>query len=269
MLPPVSAASVDGRIGPVAEAVIPVTDDGLLRGDGAFEVLRLYAGVPFALEDHLSRLHATCTGIRLSCDVEAWRADVERLLAHASPGDALLRLVATRGGRRIAILEPLPGHAPTARVMTVTYSPTRLLDGLKTLSYAANMLAGRLARDAGYDEALFVTPHGRVLEGPTWTFFWVREGRLLTPPLSERILESITRSRILDACEVAEEVCTRDDLASADEAFIASSVREVMPIAVIDERALPAAPGPVTAATGSALRRLVERQLASGGAPSR
>ena len=63
-----------------------------------------------------------------------------------------------------------------ARVMTVTYAPTRVLNGLKTLSYAGNMLAGRLAQEPGYDEALLVTPHGRVLEGPTWTFFWVAGG---------------------------------------------------------------------------------------------
>lgn len=254
-------ASVDGRIGPAAEAVIPVTDEGLLRGDGAFEVVRIYDGAPFALGEHLARLHVSCSGLQLPCDIDRWRADVDALLAEAGRADVLLRLVQTRGGRRIAILEPLTAHGATARVMTVTYSPTRVLDGLKTLSYAANMLAGRLAREAGFDEALFVTPHGRVLEGPTWTFFWVRDGILRTPPLSERILASITRARLLELCDVREEVCTLDDLARAEEAFIASSVREVLPIAVIDERDLPAAPGPVTAAAAEAYRAGVARSL--------
>jgi branched-chain amino acid aminotransferase len=247
-------ASVDGTIRPAAEATIPVTDEGLLRGDGAFEVIRLYGSVPFALGEHLARLRTSCNGIRLDCDVARWQAEIEALLAEAQPGEALLRLVQTRGGRRIAIVEPLPPRPASARVMTVTYSPTRVLDGLKTLSYAANMLAGRLAKEEGFDEALFVTPHGRVLEGPTWTFFWVRDGILRTPPLTEHILASITRERILAAVEVREEVCTRDDLAAADEAFIASSVREVMPIAQIDERELPAVPGPVTQATAEAFR---------------
>ena len=92
-----------------------------------------------------------------------------------------------------------------ARVATVTYSPTRVLDGLKTLSYAGNMLAGRLARERGFDEALFVTPHGRVLEGPTWSFFWVSGGRLLTPPLEDRILASITRAYVIEECEATEQ----------------------------------------------------------------
>jgi branched-chain amino acid aminotransferase len=119
------------------------------------------------------------------------------------------------------------------------------------------MLAGRIAKEAGFDEALLVSPHGRVLEGPTWTFFWVRDGVLRTPPLSDRILASITRARLLELCGGREQVCTRDDLAAAEEAFIASTVREVLPIAVIDDRELPSAPGPITAAAAEAFRRHV------------
>jgi branched-chain amino acid aminotransferase len=146
-------------------------------------------------------------------------------------------------------------------VATVTYAPTRVLDNLKTLSYGGNMLAGRLAKEAGADEALLVTPHGRVLEGPTWSFFWVAGGVLRTPPLEERILASITRARLLECCDVREETLVVDDLRGAEEAFIASTVREVMPISAIDGVPLPAAPGPVTEAAHAALRSLVEREL--------
>jgi branched-chain amino acid aminotransferase len=256
-------ASVDGAIGPIEQAVIPVTDEGLTRGDGGFEVMRLYAGRPFALEDHLTRLDNTCAGLRLGYDHDAVRAEIDALLERAGDVEALLRVVLTRGGRRILTIEPLPARAPVARVGTVTYAPTRVLDGLKTLSYAGNMLAGRLARERGFDEALFVTPHGRVLEGPTWSFFWVSGGRLLTPPLEDRILASITRAYVIDECDAEERVCTLDDLATADEAFIASTVREVMPIAVVDEVDLPAAPGPVTADAAERLGRRIERELAS------
>jgi branched-chain amino acid aminotransferase len=255
-------ASVDGAIGPAAEARIPVTDEGLTRGDGAFEVLRLYDGRPFALEPHLARLHNTTAGLRLEFDAGALRAEIAALLEEAGPVNALLRVVLTRGGRRILTIEPLPERLPAARVATVTYAPTRVLDGLKTLSYAANMLAGRLARERGFDEALFVTPHGRVLEGPTWTFFWARDGELLTPPLDEHILASITRRCLLEECDAREVVCTMDDVAAADEAFIASSVREVMPISVVDEIELPAAPGPVTQRAAERLRVRIERELA-------
>ena len=130
-------------------------------------------------------------------------------------------------------------------------------------SYAANMLAGRIAREQGFDEALFVTPHGRVLEGPTWSFFWVSGGRLLTPPIEDRILASITRGYVIEECEATERPCTLDDLASADEAFIASTVRVVMPIAVIDDITLPAAPGPVSREAGERMDRRIERELAS------
>jgi branched-chain amino acid aminotransferase len=256
-------ASIDGDITAPDEARIPVTDEGLLRGDGGFEVLRVYGGRPFAWRDHMARLGRTCEGLRLAADLDALGAEAIALLDQAGEEEALLRLVVTRGGRRIALVEPLPARPDTARVMTVTYAPTRVLNGLKTLSYAANMLAGRLAKEAGFDEALLVTPHGRVLEGPTWTFFWAVDGRLRTPPLADGILDSITRTRLLEEIDVDEAPCTLDDVGAADEAFIASSVREVMPIAVVDDITLPSAPGPLTRAAYEAFTRRVVRELAA------
>src|SRR5918998_1379248 len=245
-------ASVDGAITPTEEARIPVSDEGLLRGDGGFEVLRVYGGRPFALDDHFARLGRTSAGLRLQIDLDALREEALALLKEADEPESLLRLVVTRGGRRIAIVEPLPVRPASARVATITYAPTRVLNGLKTLSYAANMLAVRLAKEQGADEALLTTPHGRVLEGPTWTFCWVAEGRLRTPPLSDGILDSITRRRLLEECEVTEAPCTLDDVRAAEEAFIASTVREVLPIAAVDEIVLPHAPGPVTRAAREA-----------------
>jgi branched-chain amino acid aminotransferase len=256
-------ASVNGAIGPAEDAVIPVTDEGLLRGDGGFEVLRVYGGRPFALDDHFARLGRTCTGLRLESDLDALRSEALALLDRAAEPESLLRLVVTRGGRRIAIVEPLPARPASARVATVTYAPTRVLNGLKTLSYGANMLAGRLAREHGADEALLVTPHGRVLEGPTWAFFWARGGRLHTPPLTDGILDSITRARLLEELEVTEAPCTLDDVRAAEEAFIASSVREVLPISAVDDIELPQAPGPVTESAYEAFRRRVARELGS------
>jgi branched-chain amino acid aminotransferase len=256
-------ASVDGAVGPVEEARIPVSDEGLTRGDGGFEVMRLYGGRPFALEDHLARLRRTSAGLRLEYDEDALRAEVAALLDAAGPVEALLRIVLTRGGRRILTVEPLPAHGSVARVATVTYAPNRVLDGLKTLSYAGNMLAGRLARERGFDEALLVTPHGRVLEGPTWSFFWVSGGELFTPPLEDRILASITRAYVIEESDAAERPCTMDDVRAAEEAFIASTVRECLPIAAVDDIELPAAPGPVTLAAREALVRRIQRELAA------
>jgi len=254
-------ASVDGAIGPAEEARVPVTDEGLTRGDGAFEVMRLYGGRPYGLTDHYARLARSCAGIRLEADFGALSAEVDALLEAAGPIEGLIRIVLTRGGRRILTIEPLPDHPAVARVMTVRYAPNRVLDGLKTLSYAGNMLSRRLAQEQGYDEALLVTPHGRVLEGPTGSFFWVRDGRLLTPPLEDRILASVTRAKLIEETGAAEEPCTLADLPGAQEAFIASTVREVLPIAAIDDLHLPAAPGPVTLRAREALARRIERDL--------
>src|SRR3954451_5961210 len=254
-------ASVDGAIGPAEDARIPVTDEGLTRGDGAFEVMRLYGGRPYGLTDHYARLARSRAGIRLQADMEALSTEVDALLEAAGTIEGLLRIVLTRGGRRILMIEPLPQHPETARVMTVRYAPNRVLDGLKTLSYAGNMLARRLAQEQGYDEALLVTPHRRVLEGPTWSFFWVRDDALLTPQLDARILASITRAKLIEEAGALEEPCTLADLRGAQEAFIASTVREVMPIASIDDLQLPAAPGPVTLRAREALARRIERDL--------
>jgi len=259
--PRMPLACLDGEIRDSEQLMIPVTDEGLLRGDGVFEVLRLYGGRPFALDEHLERIARSAAGIRLPADLDALRAEIAALLEQAGEVDSLLRVVLTRGGRRIAIVEPLPPYPETARVRTIAFAPSRILDGLKTVSYAANMLAVRLAKEQGFDESLFVTPHGRVLEGTTWTLFYVRGGELLTPPLEERILQSITRRHVLEAAGGSERVTTLDELLGAEEAFIASTVREVLPIARIDDTDLPQAPGPVTQAARDALRARIAASL--------
>src|SRR4051794_19784707 len=115
-------ASVDGRVSPTAEAVVPLKDDGLYRGDGAFEVIRIYGGRLFAIEDHLDRLQRSATAIEMQFDRPALEAEIEALLEQAGEIEGQLRLIVTRGGRRLAMTEPLPPHAETLRLATVTYS---------------------------------------------------------------------------------------------------------------------------------------------------
>jgi branched-chain amino acid aminotransferase len=236
-----SLASIDGAITLASQAKIPATDEGLLRGDGAFEVMRVYDGRPYGIEQHLKRLERSALNLRLPLDLEAVRADANRLLAHAGagPDHELLRIVITRGGCRLMLTEPLPQTPPRIRLATVTYSPTRVLDGVKSLSYAANMLASRLARERGADEALLVTPHGRVLEAPTSSIFWIADGAVRTPPLADHILASITRALVIELTGAEEHPCTLEDLEGAEEAFLASTVREVQPVASIDDHRFP------------------------------
>lgn len=255
-------ASVDGRVTPTAEATVPLKDDGLYRGDGAFEVIRLYEGRPFALGDHIDRLERSGAAIELSFDRAALEREIEALLAEAGAPDGQLRLIVTRGGRRIAAIEPIPPHAETVALATVTYSPTLILDGVKSLSYAANMQSTRLAKAQGADEAVLVRPDGVVLEPPTSAIFWVSsEGGLRTPALGVGVLESITRDRLVKALQVEEGAWQAEDLRGAQEAFLASTTREIQAVAAIDGRELAEAPGPRTREAQEAFASTLGREL--------
>jgi branched-chain amino acid aminotransferase len=255
-------ASVDGGIGPTAEAVIGLKDDGLYRGDGAFEVIRLYDGRPFALDDHIARLERSAASLRLEFDRMALRAEIAALLEEAGPVDGQLRLIVTRGGRRIAATENIPVHAETTRVASITYQPTIRLNGVKSLSYGGNMLATRLAKEQGADEALLVLPDGTVLEPPTSSIFWVAEEALRTTAIEEGVLASITRDRLLQAIPGIEQgAWTLDEVKGASEAFLASTTREIQAVASIDGVALPAAPGPRTEEAKEAFAALRDREL--------
>lgn len=259
-----SLASIDGEIITASEAMIPATDDGLVRGDGIFEVVRVYDGRPFALDEHLLRLARSAQNMRLPADIEAVRSDAHRLLARAGigPAHAVLRIILTRGGRRVLLTEPLPSIGSRVRLATVTYSPPRVLDGVKSLSYGANMLASRLARERGFDEALLVTPHGRVLEAPTASIFWVRDGKVFTPPLSEHILASITRRLVMEHAGGAERLCPLEELLAADEAFLASTVREVQGVAAVEDREFQ--DGPLTERLAGEVRARISEELQQG-----
>ena len=255
-------ASVNGTITPTAAATVPLKDDGLYRGDGAFEVIRLYEGKPFALADHLDRLDRSATSIELEFDRAALELEIDTLLTTAGPVDGQLRLIVTRGGRRIAATEPIPDHAETLTLATVTYQPSVILNGVKSLSYAANMEASRLAKARGADEAVLVQPDGTVLEPPTSAVFWVSaDGSLRTPALTDGVLESITRDRLIKALEVEEGTWNVDDLHGAREAFLASTTREVQAVSAVDGRALPEAPGPRTQEAQRAFAETLGREL--------
>ena len=262
-------ACLNGIVAPAAETTIPVTDEGFLRGDGVFEVIRVYHGHAFALDRHLDRLERSAANLRLGAGVDrgAFEREAAELLVErgGEAFDGCLRLVLTKGGRRLLVTEPLPPTPERIRLGAVTFAPTRVLDNIKSLSYASNMLAGRLARERGFDEALLVSPHGRVLEAPTASIFFAdAEGRLCTPPLEEHILASITRRLVMADCEVREVPVTLDELVrDATEAFLASTTREVQPVAAIEQREFDGV-GPRTTEAMQRVRERIQEELAKG-----
>ncbi len=256
-------ASVDGSISATVDARIPPGDDGLLRGDGVFEVIRLYAGGPFALGEHLDRLERSAAAIELPVERALLEEEIEALLAEFGEHEGQLRLVITRGGRRLAFTENVPEHAATVSLSSVAYTPTIILTGVKSLSYGANMQATRLAKSKDADEALLVRPDGIVLEPPTSTIFWAdADGKLCTPLLEAGILDSITRNRIVAELEVEEGHYTLEDVTGASEAFLASTVREIQPVSSVDGVKLPLVPGPRTREAQEAFAAVLERELA-------
>jgi branched-chain amino acid aminotransferase len=264
---PVDAADwpvvLDGELMRAGEAMIPAGDDGLIRGDGAFDAFPVLDGRPFARAAHLDRLERSCAALDLPCPREQIETDIDLLLTRAGEGYLALRVVLTRGGHRICRLEPrgdVSQLTRPVRLLPVTYDPSVLLNGVKSLSYGANMLASRRAVAAGYDEALLVRSDGIVLEGPTCSIFWVRDGRLQTPALETGILASITRRVILESTEVEEGSFPLDHALGAEEAFLVSTARLGQPIAAIGEVLLPEAPGPQTLTAQQA----IERAMAQG-----
>jgi branched-chain amino acid aminotransferase len=261
-MPATELVSVDGAISETPEARIPPGDDGLLRGDGVFEVIRLYGGKPFALGEHLDRLERSAAALELPVDRTALEKEIGPLLEQFRDHQGQLRIVCTRGGRRLLFTENLPPRGETVALATVRYSPSVILTGVKSLSYAANMQATRLAQREGADEAVLVRPDDVVLEAPTSSLFWVSpEAGLRTPSIETGILESITRARVVRELRVEEGSYPLDDLHGAREAFLASTTREVQPVSSVDGRELPECPGARTREAIDAFTEVLGREL--------
>jgi 4-amino-4-deoxychorismate lyase len=255
-------------------------DLALVRGEAVFEALRVYGGRPFRLRAHLDRLAASARAIDLPLPggLEGLAA---RAVAAAGGGDLVLRLICTKGpegaGRPagFAICTDIPASFEDERarglrlvLLTTATDPLVraaapwLLAGVKTISYATNMAAQRTARSRGADDAVLVGLGGELLEAPTASLWW-RTGRTLcTPSLDLGILAGITRATLCELAptlglKVLEGVYTAEDLLAADEAFLSSSTRELMPVVEVDATPIAGGqPGPTAAELQSALRHL-------------
>jgi branched-chain amino acid aminotransferase len=265
---------IDGRVVEAAEARIPVTDHGLLYGDGLFEGMRVYGGRVFRLDDHLARFAtgAKALALELPGGIARVREIVlETVRAHGAP-EAYIRLLATRGVGALGV-DPTSCREPRILCLVdqvalypqeklrrgidlVTVSlrrpPPDVLDPrVKSLNYLNNVLAKLEARQRGADEALLLNQQGQVAEAAVANVFVWRGGALATPPASDGALEGVTRRTILELAGTLgipafERTLGRFDLWAADEVFLTGSGAGVVPVRSLDGRAIGSGrPGPV------------------------
>lgn len=273
-----ATVNVNGRISDGTSAVVSVFDHGFLFGAGIYETLRTYHRAPFLLDRHLRRLRASADAIGLSVPLGdgqfAARID-ETMAAAQEAGESYVRLVVTRGVGALSY-DPAVCPEPTVVVIVMPHvelPPTLRADGIqvtvssvirnhpraldpriKSNNLLNNALAMQEALRRGASEALMRNHRGELSECAQSNFFLVRQGEALTPPLESGLLEGVTRNFLFEIGRAAgvpvRETVLRDaDLGTADEAFVTSSTREVLPVTAIDGRQVGAArPGPVTRA---------------------
>jgi branched-subunit amino acid aminotransferase/4-amino-4-deoxychorismate lyase len=237
----VRAVAVAGRglVDP-SEPVFAADDEALLRGRSVFETARVYGGRPFLLAEHLERFAVSAGRLRLPPpDAAECRRLAELVVGACQDADLALRLYWT-GRTLVATGAPIDPEldalrARGLRLATVPWS-TGTLASAKSTSYAENMAAQDAAIAAGADDALLVADDGTVLEAPTANVWWREGDRLLTPSLDLPILAGVTRALLLEVAhrETTEGMFPVARLLEADEVFVSSSIREVMPVVSVD-----------------------------------
>ncbi|HET6793270.1 MAG TPA: aminotransferase class IV [Acidimicrobiales bacterium] len=257
------------------EAKVSFFDHGLTVGDAAFETIAVRSGRAVACRRHLDRLRRSAVAMGLPPpEVERLRTAVADTIAANDLGEAVVRVVYTsgpgplgsvRGERRptAAVLAgPAPGWAAVADVVVVPWARNErsATAGIKTTSYAENVIALTEARSRGGSEAVFANTAGNLCEGSGSNVFLVLDGILVTPPLSAGCLAGVSRALVIERSGVAVE--ERDvrvgALGRATEAFLTSATRDVQPVRSVDGVELPYCPGPVTVEVGRAYAALLE-----------
>ncbi|MFA9429456.1 aminotransferase class IV [Egicoccus sp. AB-alg2] len=258
-------AWVDGRVLPASDATVPLTDEGFLRGDAVFEAVLVRGGRTHALEPHLARLERSARAIDLP--LPPVRRAVADLLAAWGERDGALRIIVTRGGAVRGILGGV-SWPPTISLALVAAPWRTAISGVKTLSYAANQWALRQARARDADDALIVDG-GLLHELPTGALLLVTDGQVTTPdPGKLPILDSVTVQALGQIVEVEQATPDVDTLRAADEVFVVSATRPVLPVHAVlfegEEEVEYPAPGPVTARLQEAFAAHVLANLDDG-----
>lgn len=252
-LSPASFVVHNGRLRPADEALVDAHDGLVSFGRGIFETIAAYRGTPFGAKEHLERLRrgadvldlavpdedtllaAMHTALEANGLLDAAKARLRLTLSSPGDGSPSWWIEAT----------PPPPHPATARVITGPFfrNERSPLAGLKTINYGDNVVALRLAREAGADEALFANTRDELCEG-TWSNVFVRiDGTWHTPPLSSGCLPGITRGVVIGLFKEHGILLVESNLSYAtldrvESAFLTSSLREIQPVAAIDGREL-------------------------------
>ena len=267
--------NIDGQIFERDEARVSVFDRGFLYGDSVFEVMRTYHGIPCRESDHLERLQGSCDRVLIQ---NPWsqtriREEVSRTLAAAENEESYIRIIVTRGGGPLNY-DPTTAESPQVIIIVTPLKPqprtlyedgvdvclvraSRPTDdsqatGAKASNYLVNLLATHEVRQRGGYVAILLGPSGQILEGATSNIFIVRDGLVRTPRAEAGILVGITRQTVIEVSsslglQVEEKAVFPQDLYDADEAFITSSLREVVGVVGVDGRRIGTGkPGPVT-----------------------
>ncbi len=265
---------IDGVISGPDDAMVSVFDRGFLYGDSIYEVMRTANGVPVDLSGHLRRLQGSAAAIALKLpELDTIEAAISATLEAAGNDESYLRVMVTRGKGEIGLDIALAGapsaiimvrplslppadayaHGVAVRIVAIERTSPRALDPrAKSGNYLNNILALQEARRAGAYEAIMCDSSGRVAEGSSSNLFAVRGGEITTPACEIGLLAGITRARVIDlgrraGLSVLEGELVPEQVRGADELFITSSLRGVLPVATIDgSRPGHGAPGPVT-----------------------
>jgi len=251
---------VNGQIVDPDKASISALDHSIIVGDGVFETVQVVDGVPFALNRHLRRLQSSCNGLGLTFPSEELIWSSLDSVLKADPHAGLIRITWSSGpgslsssrgngpGTLIVASQPAKQWPDSEAVHVCPWARNEhsALVGLKTTSYAENVLALTAAQEQNCSEALFLNTAGFLCEGTGSNVFVVIEDTLITPPLSSGCLAGITREIVLELIDVVERNVHPTEFALISEAFLSSSTRDVIPISRIDDLALPNIPGRIT-----------------------